>query len=273
MLLLEHPLSPYAQKVKIALREKQVPFDARTPDGLGSGTTTGKHAIETLRGEVPVLLDGETTIFDSTIILEYIEQKWPEPRLLPPDPAACARARMIEDVMDTHYEAINWGLGEINFFGRAEGELRERLVDEAARQIRGFHGWLEKQLQPSGWFTGDAFGWADLSVVPFINCSALFGLHPPANSRLAKWLAAANARPSVARTEEEALAAAANMHAYKDALASGHLRREYRDHRLEWMMKSGGISIVLSGLEDHNIRFSVEQFQSQASFPSGDELA
>lgn len=260
MLLLEHPLSSYAQKVKIALREKQISFEAKTPDGLGSGTTTGQHAIETLRGEVPVLVDGEHKIFDSTIILEYIEQKWPEPRLLPPDPYACARARMIEDVMDTHYEAINWGLGEINFFGRAEGDLREQLVVAATRQVRGFHEWLEEQIQPSGWFTGGQFGWADLSVVPFINFSAIFGLHPPKNSRLEKWLSMANARPSVAQTEREALAAAANMHTYKDALRSGQLRREYRDHRLEWMMKSGGISIVLSGLEENNIRFSVEHF-------------
>lgn len=260
MLLLEHPLSPYAQKVKIALREKRIQFESKTPAGLGSGTTTGDYAIETLRGEVPVLIDNENEIFDSTIILEYIEQKWQEPRLLPSDPFACARARMIEDVMDTHYEAINWGLGEVHFFDRAEGELKERLIHTATRQTHAFHDWLENQIQPSGWFTGDQFGWADLSVVPFINCSTLFGLHPPTNSRLERWLAAANARPSVAQTEQEALAAAANMHTYKDALHSGQLRREYRDHRLEWMMKSGGISIVLSGLKEGNIRFSVEEF-------------
>jgi glutathione S-transferase len=260
MLLLEHPLSPYAQKVKIALREKQIPFESQTPEGLGSGKTTGDYAIETLRGEVPVLIDGDSKIFDSTIILEYIEQKWPEPRLLPADPFASAQARMIEDVMDTHYEAINWGLGEIHWFGRAEGQLRDDIMKTAAKQISGFHAWLESQIKPSGWFTGEDFGWTDLSVVPYINCSALFGFAPPENSRLASWLAAANARPTVAETQSEALSAATNMGAYKDALLSGQLRREYRDHRLEWMMKSGGLPIVLAGVEHNNIRFSVESF-------------
>lgn len=258
MLLLEHPLSPYAQKVKIALREKGVEFDAKTPDGLGTGETAGEFAIETLRGEIPVLVDGGNRIFDSTIILEYIEQKWSEPALLPSDPMACAKARMIEDVMDTHYEAINWGLGEINFFGRAEGQLKDDIIQTAIQQIQGFHRWLEDHLHSSGWFTGSDFGWADLSVIPYLNCSAMFGYSPPSGSRLERWLATVNARPSVAETQSEALSAAANMGAYKDALQSGQLRREYRDHRLEWMMKSGGLPIVLAGIEEDNIRFSVE---------------
>lgn len=41
-----------------------------------------------------------------------------------------------------------------------------------------------------------------------------------------------------------------------DAFKKGLMRREYRDHRLEWMVKSGGIAIVLEGLERQNIRFS-----------------
>jgi len=39
-------------------------------------------------------------------------------------------------------------------------------------------------------------------------------------------------------------------------LAAGGFRREYRDHRLEWMMKSGGVQIVLDGLAENNIRFT-----------------
>ena len=42
------------------------------------------------------------------------------------------------------------------------------------------------------------------------------------------------------------------------ALASGRFRRQYRDHRLEWMLRSGGMSIVLEGLERNTIRFSNE---------------
>jgi len=43
---------------------------------------------------------------------------------------------------------------------------------------------------------------------------------------------------------------------FKKAFADGSSKREYRDHRLEWMVKSGGIDIVLEGLKKGNIRFS-----------------
>src|SRR6185503_8372157 len=108
MLLYEHPLSSYAQKVKIALREKGLKFELETPQGLGSGNSAGPFAVASPRLEVPTLIDGEARIFDSTIILEYLEDKFPSPTLLPRDPAERAKARMIEDVCDTLYEAINW---------------------------------------------------------------------------------------------------------------------------------------------------------------------
>ena len=78
LLLYEHPLSPYAQKVKISLREKGVPFDVRLPEGIGTGATGGGFASANPRGEVPALIHGAAAIFDSTIILEYIEDVWPD---------------------------------------------------------------------------------------------------------------------------------------------------------------------------------------------------
>jgi len=54
--LWEHPLSPYAQKVKIALIEKGVPFSSRTPDAIGSGSTAEEFRKISFRGEVPVLI-------------------------------------------------------------------------------------------------------------------------------------------------------------------------------------------------------------------------
>ncbi len=255
--LFEHPRSTYAQKNKIALREKHVAFELRLPMGIGAGVALDPaFGQASPRGEVPALIDGGTHIFDSTIILEYIEEKWPEPPLLPADPAARARARMIEDAMDTHYEAIIWGLGEIRFMGRAKGELAETIEANAARQVAAWQRWLEKQLAGAEWFGGASFGWADLSVVPYLNGSAGFGLVPPAGSGLAAWHSRANARPSVAETAKEAAAAIARMTSVGDLIEMGLLRREYRDHRLEWTIKSGGLSVVLDGLEQSNIRFT-----------------
>src|SRR5881275_2444794 len=109
VLLYEHPLSPYAQKVKIALAEKGVAVECRLPDFM-SGRDDA-FAAANPRLEVPALVDGDTRVFDSTIILEYIEDRWPTPPLLPRDAVARACARTIEDVMDTSFEPINWGLG------------------------------------------------------------------------------------------------------------------------------------------------------------------
>ena len=69
MLLYEHPLSSYAQKVKIVLREKGVAFDLELPETFGTGRTDGPFAEGNPRGEVPVLVDGDVTLFESTIIL------------------------------------------------------------------------------------------------------------------------------------------------------------------------------------------------------------
>ena len=256
MLLYEHPLSSYAQKVKIALREKGLKFNVETPTGLGSGKSAGPFADSSPRMEVPALIDGEARIFDSTIILEYLEDKFPSPPLLPRDPVQRAEARMIEDVCDTLYEAINWGLSEIRWFKRAEGEQADRMRATASRQTAELQAWLVGKLGKKPWFNGDTFGWADLSVAPYLNRSFHYGLGTPASSPLAKWRDRLRERQSVAATFKEFEAATENMGDGAARLASGAIRREYRDHRLEWMMKSGGLQIVLDGLAKDNIRFT-----------------
>jgi glutathione S-transferase/RNA polymerase-associated protein len=203
-------------------------------------------------------VDGDVQIFDSTIILEYLEDKWPEPPLLPKDPAERARLRMLEDVMDTQYEAINWGIMEILGFRRASGALREQLLGRAAEQTAKLQGWLEHKLDGRAWFSGERFGWGDAAVAPHINISVDNGHPPKAGSRLADWLARANARPSVAACQDAARAILNLKLDFSRVLESGMFRRQYRDHRLEWMMRSGGLPIVLEGLEKKTIRFSNE---------------
>ena len=254
--LYEHPLSPYAQKVKIALREKGLSFEAALPGGLGAGGASGDFVEANPRAEVPVLIDDEVRVFDSTVILEYIEDNWPTPPLLPHGAAERARVRMIEEVMDTYYEAINWAMGEINWFRRAEGELAASLKARAAQQTQGFFTWLDRQLGEREWFNGGAFGWGDLCVVPFVAASAAMGHRPTAGSPLDAWLARTVARPTVAETMAEARAFDGALTDVAALVAQGLFKREYRDHRLEWMIKSGGLDVVLKGLEADNIRFA-----------------
>ncbi|MBU1375163.1 MAG: glutathione S-transferase family protein [Alphaproteobacteria bacterium] len=254
----EHPLSPYAQKVKIALREKGLAFEVQQPGGMGPGGAAADFLAFSPRAEVPALIDGEVRVFDSTIILEYLDDAYPDRPMRPARPAERARVRMLEEVMDTHFEAINWGLSEIRWFGRAKGEQAEALTAAARQQTEGFYAWLETQLGDRDWFNGESFGWGDLSVAPYLNGSIGHGHPPPEGSRLAAWLARANTRPSVAKTTEESMTAAraSAMPNVAELVEKGLFKREYRDHRLEWMIKSGGVDVVLKGLERDNIRFA-----------------
>ena len=255
LILLEHPLSSYVQKVKIALREKGVPFTTEIPHELGSGRAGGIFKAANPRIEVPVLIDGPVRLFESTIIMEYIEDRWPEPPLLPKDPAARAFARITEDVCDTHYEAVNWGFGEVFWYKRASGALADQLKSEAARQTTVLQAWLTERLGQSPWFGGETFGWADAAVAPMVNRSVHYGMGPAAGSPLANWHARLRERPSVAATFAEFDAVKDRMGDMASAYASGERRREYRDHRLEWMVKSGGIDVVIAGLRNNTIRF------------------
>ena len=88
-----------------------------------------------------------------------------------------------------------------------------------------------------------------------VNRSVHYGLGPPAGGPLARWHARLRERPSVAETFAEFDAAAARMAASVEMYRTGGRRREYRDHRLEWMVKSGGMEVVLAGLRDNTIRF------------------
>lgn len=258
LILYEHPLSPYAQKNKIALREKGLQFELRTPSGVGSGAEADPvFMAASPRGEVPALVDESAgvALCDSTVILEYLEEAHADPPLHPDLPSQRARARWIEEVMDTLYEPINWGLSEVRNFERASGELAQRLEEAARDQTSQLQSWLTHQLGEADWFGVERFGWADLCVAPFVQASRGFGIEP-ASRELAAWLERIAQRPSVRETFEEAAAAASQMQGVAEWVRQGLFQRQYRDHRLEWMVRSGGLEVVRRGLERGDIRFS-----------------
>ena len=258
LFLYDHPFSPYAQKCKIALHEKGVPFEAGMPNAIGSGQADEAFLAANPRAEVPALVvDGGFTLFDSTIICEFVEDRFPDPPLMPSDPFARAQARTLEDVMDTQYEAITWAMGEVGVFRRAEGRKAEELEARAREQLDGMHAWLERQLGDRQWFNGDGFGWGDLAVIPFVNGAS--GFHGPTKgSKLSAWQARANERPSVQKCVADIRNVQVPMTDVAALVKQGLFKREYRDHRLEWMMRSGGAEIVLDGMKNGSIRFSHE---------------
>jgi glutathione S-transferase/RNA polymerase-associated protein len=254
--LYEHPLSAYAMKVKMALNAKGLPFEALVPEGMSQGKAAGEFLDANPRAEVPTLIDGDVRVFDSTIILEYLEDKWPEPKLLPDSPAERARVRMIEDLMDTQYEPNNWGTMEVIRFRRASGELADRLVTFGRVNIERHQQWLDRQLEGRRWFNGTSFGWGDIAVAPYLNRSAGYGYFPKPGSRLAEWFDRVNREPAVAQVLEQLKQTMAALPDLAALLQAGQIKRQYRDHRLEWMIAGGGISVVHEGIEKGTIRFS-----------------
>jgi glutathione S-transferase/RNA polymerase-associated protein len=256
--LYAHPVSPYAQKVMIALIEKSVEYESKLPDFVAGDLR--EFARYNPRLEAPVLLDGELAVFDSTIILEYVEERWPTPPLAPSDAAGRARARMIEEVCDTHYEPIVWGMLELQGFKRGAGEVGERLMARAGAQLAGVHAWLERQLGDRAFFNGDSFGRADLSVAPMMQWAVLRKHPPAAGSRLAAWFARVSERPSVAQTLNNCRDMTAQLEpGLPQWIAQGSpFKREYRDHRLDWVIRTGGLEIVVDGMKQGNIRFTTE---------------
>ena len=165
---------------------------------------------------------------------------------------------MIEELCDTHYEAINWAMGEVNWFKRAEGVEAEKLKAAAAEQTQQIYTWLESKLGSKPFFSGEGIGYADFCVAPIMGRSVIAGMVPSKGGKLEAWHKRVSEVPCVKETYAEVIAAAPLMAKMgPDAWKKGAgRRREYRDHRLEFLIKNGGIGIVQKGLEDENIRFS-----------------
>ncbi|HEY2511579.1 MAG TPA: glutathione S-transferase family protein [Polyangiaceae bacterium] len=106
MKLYSGPLSMFGAKVEIALREKALDFElVMVPFDPARGYEPKHPEVRRInpKAQVPVLVDGDLEIFDSTQIFEYLEHRSPTPPLWPHPPAARARARLLELRSDEVY--------------------------------------------------------------------------------------------------------------------------------------------------------------------------
>jgi glutathione S-transferase len=106
MKLYSGPLSMFGAKAEIALREKKIPFELEMVPFEMKVLYEPKHP-EVVRinpkRQVPVLIDGDLELFDSTQIFEYLETLKRKPALWPAEPRARARARLLEHKSDEVY--------------------------------------------------------------------------------------------------------------------------------------------------------------------------
>jgi glutathione S-transferase len=146
-------------------------------------------------GKVPALIDGETIVHDSTIINEYLEDKFPDARrLLPPDPTSKARARAFEDYADAYLMPslfkIFW---EVR---KPEADRNSSKIDEGWREAQTHFGWLDRQLAGRDYVAGE-FSLGDISFVPPVANLERAGFSIPVEfANLNAWWRRVKGRPS-----------------------------------------------------------------------------
>jgi glutathione S-transferase len=143
MQLFSFATSPYARKVRIVLDYKGVPYESC--ERCYSLDRKDDLRNASIRAEVPVLvLDNGRTIYDSTIICEFLEQGYPDPAIFPKDAFERARMRMIEDLCDRTFDAIGFGY----FFGvlRKDAPESTAMREAAKTECRALMEKLENEL-------------------------------------------------------------------------------------------------------------------------------
>ena len=188
--LIGSPVSPYVRKVLAACVLKGIPVEL-DPISPMMGNEDFER-ISPLR-RVPVWIEGDLTLCDSSVIVQYIEETRPGPSLWPADAAQRARARWLEEFADTRlFDVLGWRLFfqialKPRFFGtEADAEVVEKARDVEAPQIFDY---LESQMPETGFLFGD-LSMADLSLAPaFANAGAVqVNVDASRWPRLAAWL-------------------------------------------------------------------------------------
>jgi glutathione S-transferase len=179
---------PYCARVRILLAEKELPCDLVAIDlDDRPAWLYGKNPS----GKVPVLEeDGGFLLPESRVIMEYLEERFPEPALMPLDPAERALVRLaferFTDLSDPYYD------------------LRKRRAGASPEKVHGELARLDASLLERPYLSGSAYGLADIGYVPWIlRAESQLGLdvrgsHPA----LAEWLERLEGRQAVAAEVE-----------------------------------------------------------------------
>ena len=186
--LVSHKLCPYVQRAVIAMKERGLLFQrldvdlANKPDWF--------KAISPL-GKTPVLLVGERAIFESSVILEYLEEAFPGP-LHPSGALQRAEHRSWIEFASSILADI-WG-----FYVAPDADSFEAK----RRQLKAKFAWLEKRVLADPWFEGEGFSLVDAAFGPVFRYFDVFDKIGDFAiledcRRLACWRANLSARPSV----------------------------------------------------------------------------
>jgi glutathione S-transferase len=179
--LYDAPRCPFCARARIVLAEKNVPYETVVIDL--SDRPSWLYEKNPL-GKVPELEDDGWVLPESAVIAEYLEERYPEPALLPADPAERAIARLLvfrfDEFSDPYYA-----------FRRGDEGGAERFGAEI--------GHLDELLRHMPYLTGRAYGLADIDYVPWVlRARDLFGFPLDAYPAVTDWLERLVERPAIA---------------------------------------------------------------------------
>jgi glutathione S-transferase len=197
MKLYTNPFSTFARRVDIALREKNIDAERVIVD-MGKR----EHRSETYMalhpyGRVPTLVDGDFVLPESTPILEYLEAKYPEPALVPPDAKGRALVSLHMKLCDLELAGPNY----TTVFSKRFVPRDKWRVDEMERAKKPTERHLKvlgTHLDGKDFLVAERFTLAEVCYIPFLYFIDLLDVEVPASVQ--RWSKALSARPSVIAT-------------------------------------------------------------------------
>ena len=187
--------SPNCQRVKVVLAEKNLPYEIVPIDLRKQEQKTPEYLKMNPYGKVPALTDDGTVLYESLIINEYLEEKYPNPPLLPKDPARKANARILIDYGMAHFDSASQKL-RMETMKEAKDQSQP-IIDGAKSELRKLLQRFENQLGEQSYMMGD-FSLVDADLIPRFTRLEGFGVLPdPALPRLGKYMERMKARPSI----------------------------------------------------------------------------
>jgi glutathione S-transferase len=188
--------SSNSDRVKIALNEKGLAYDRVTLDLAKKEQKQPEFLRLNPYGKVPVIDDGGRVLFESCIINEYLDEKYPNPPLMPKDPYLRGRGRILVDYGMNHLHESYWALRNEIFF-KKETERNAPLMEEKRQALRDLLGYLEEALGDKQYFLGE-ISLTDIDLYPRFGRMVDYGVLPAASlPRLSAWVARMKERPSV----------------------------------------------------------------------------
>ena len=176
-------VSPYVRKVLACLNLKRLAYEI---DPITPFFGNDDYAELSPLRRIPVLIDGDFSVCDSSVVCAYLDDAYPARPLLPANPKDRAKARWLEEYADTRLgDVFIWGLFYQKVVRPAvwgEPSDEERIARTLAEDIPATLDYLERQLPATGFLFGD-IGLADISIASFFRNAAYAGFEPDA----ARW--------------------------------------------------------------------------------------